>query len=109
VPIGEEEVVYPTPILAALNGIKPERYKYRLNTIHSPSPAMQALMKQWQALREQPAPMRPALPAADAYTEAEVVPLPDIQKPGQSSTDAIFRMLDRLNQRDIKGDTDADG
>jgi hypothetical protein len=80
---------------------------YHVDTTHSVSPVMQALMKQWQALRDQPAQPRSALASGDAdYTEAEVVSLPDIQKPDQTSTDAIFRMLDRLNQHDIGGDDD---
>jgi hypothetical protein len=106
--VGEEQVVYPTLILAALNGIKPERYKYRLDTTHSVSPALQALMAQWDALREQDTPRQQALPAPQEYTDAEVVPLPDIQTPDRPSRDAVFRMLDRLNQRDIYGDTDDD-
>jgi hypothetical protein len=106
--VGEEDVVYPTLILAALNGIKPERYKYRVDTTHSMSPALAALMAQWQALRDQAPPRQQAFPAPQEYTDAEVVLLPDIQTPGRPSRDAVFRMLDRLNQRDIEGNTDDD-
>jgi hypothetical protein len=74
--IGEEDVVYPTLILAALNGIKPERYKYRVDTSHSVSPAMQALMQQWQSLREsmQAPPALPEAPSDDAEAELELPP-----------------------------------
>jgi hypothetical protein len=110
--IGEEEVVYPTLILAALNGIKPERYKYRIDTTHSVSPAMQALMQQWQALREQPLPARQALPErpddADA-TDVAVVPLDDSRTPGRTRRADVFKMLDALNQGELEGDTDDDG
>jgi hypothetical protein len=98
-----------TLLIFAAKGAMPAKYKDRVDQTHGLSPAMAALYGQWQALREQPAPIRPALPAADAYTEAEVVPLPDIQKPGQPSMGTIFRMLDQLNQRNIEGDTDDDG
>jgi hypothetical protein len=107
--VGEEEVVYPTLLLAALNGIKPERYRSRVESTHDVSPAMQVLMAQWQALREQATSRPQALPAPQAYLDAEVVPLPDTQTAGQPSTDEIFRMLDRLNQCDIEGDTDDGG
>jgi hypothetical protein len=106
--IGEEDVVYPTLILAALNGIKPERYKYRIDTTQSVSPAMQALMAQWQALREQPIPSRRALPPSDA-TDAVVVPLEDVYTPERTRRADVFKMLDALNQRDIDGDMDDDG
>jgi hypothetical protein len=60
------------------------------------SPAMAALLQQWQGLREQPAPTRQALPPAD-YPEAELVPNQDSRQPGQTARDATFAMLDRLN------------
>jgi hypothetical protein len=107
--VGEEEVVYPTLILAALNGIKPERYKYRVDTTHAVSPAMQVLMARWQALRDQATPRQEAFPTPQESIDAEAVPLPDIQTPGRPSRDTIFRMLDRLNPRDIDVDTDNDG
>jgi len=50
----------------------------------------------WQALKDQPAPTRQALPPAD-YTDAEVVPMQDIHTPGQTSRDERFAMLDQLN------------
>jgi hypothetical protein len=107
--IGEEGVVYPTLILAALNGIKPERYRYRVDSTHAVSPAMAALMAQWQVLRDQAPPRQQALPAPQEYTDAEVVPLRDIHTPGRPPRDTVFRMLDRLNQRDSEGDTDDNG
>jgi hypothetical protein len=103
--IGEEEVVYPTLILAALNGIKPERYKYRVDTTHSVSPAMQALMQQWQALREQPMPTR-ELPAGEVI-EAESTPLKEPPAPRDRQQEWVFRSLDALNA--IPKDPDDEG
>jgi hypothetical protein len=95
--IGEEDVVYPTLILAALNGIKPERYKYRVETSHEVSPAMAAMLQQWQALRDTAPPTQPAMPAPQDYIDVEVVPLPEIHTPGRTSREGTFAMLDRLN------------
>jgi hypothetical protein len=71
------------------------------------SPALAALIEQWQGLREEPA-LRQALPPAD-YTEVEGEPLQDIRTPGRTRRADVFHMLDALNQHDLEGDTDGDG
>jgi hypothetical protein len=60
------------------------------------SPSMAALVRQWQALRQSPAPSE-ALPPAD-YTDAEVVPRQHMLTPGQTSRDAeTFALLNWMN------------
>jgi hypothetical protein len=98
-----------TLLIFAAKGAMPEKYKDRVDQTHQVSPALAALMAQWQALRAQAAPRQEAFPALQESTDAEVVPLPDTQTPGRPSRDAVFRMLDRLNQRDSYGDTADDG
>jgi hypothetical protein len=98
-----------TPLIFAAKGAMPEKYRDRVNNTHEVSPALAALMQQWQALRDRVTPQHQALPAPQESTDAEVGPLPDTQTPGRPSRDAIFRMLDRLNQHDIEEDPDNDG
>jgi hypothetical protein len=85
--VGEEDVVYPTLIPAALNGIKGERYRYRVTQEHTMSPTLAALIEQWRALRDEPpAPTRAAFPAP--IVDAEVV---------SDQDDPTFQLLDRIN------------
>jgi hypothetical protein len=60
------------------------------------SPAMATLILQWRGLREEPSPLHQALPPAD-YTDAEVVPLQDLARPGKTPRKTIYALLDRLN------------
>jgi hypothetical protein len=101
-----------TLLLFAAKGAMPEKYRDHVNNTHDVSPALAALMAQWQALREQPIPARQALPEAsyDAdATDAAVVPLQDVCTPGRTRRADVFKMLDALNQHDIEGDMDDDG
>jgi hypothetical protein len=107
VQVGTERHYSDTLLIFAAKGARPEKYRDRADTTHHISPALAALMQQWQALREQPAPAHQALPPADA-TDAAVVPLEDIRTPGRARRADVFNMLDALNQHDIEGDTDDD-
>jgi hypothetical protein len=101
-----------TLLIFAAKGAMPEKYRDHVNNTHDVSPALAALMAQWQALREQPIPARQALPEAsyDAdATDAAVVPLQDVCTPGRTRRADVFKMLDALNQHDIEGDMDDDG
>jgi hypothetical protein len=88
-----------TLLIFAAKGAMPEKYKDRVDQTHKLSPAMQALMAQWQAIKAAPVQEPRALPALTDYTVAEITPLPGIRRPDEPSRDDTFAMLDRLNGR----------
>jgi hypothetical protein len=71
------------------------------------SPALAALVEQWQALKDVPSESVRRLPASRDYVDAETVPLPQIPSFTGASDDATFAMLDRINGR--LGEADGDG
>jgi hypothetical protein len=74
--VGTETKYSDTVLLAILNAGKPQKYKYRVDQTHDMSPAMAALLQQWQTLRNISPSARSALSTAESYTDAEVVPSP---------------------------------
>jgi hypothetical protein len=94
--VGTERHYSDTLLIFAAKGAMPEKYKERRETEHTVSPALLALQREWEALREQPMTPR-ALEARTEAIEAEITPLQDIQRP--DGEDPTFALLDRANGR----------
>lgn len=131
VKVAEEEVVYPTLLLAIVNAALPEKYKYRQSTEVGLSPAMLAIHDQWHQLRLEQAEETPrALPAPEyidvspahtpvptpapapsrpwpTWPRSPVAPQPAAPIDRRTLT---FQQLDALNQlrSSDEGDEDAD-
>jgi hypothetical protein len=113
--VGTEMKYSDTVLLAILNAGKPQKYKYRSDTTHDLSPAMQVIFERLEELRNTPPPPR----ALDASCESEgdaaadqaqdgragLTPLP--QPPSGPQDDrTYFAALDEANRLPLDDDED---
>jgi hypothetical protein len=102
--IGRDRKYLPTLFITAVNAAKPHKYKYRVSTEHTVSPAFAALTAMWERLRHEPTDERPARQALPKLVdddrdvlEAEILPLSPSTPADDAADAATFALLDRLN------------